>query len=278
VCRFLQLVFALTFAAATGAASAQTPSSAVDVATYVEVVPSAVATGTALLKQYRAASRKQDGNLRFDVLQELERPSRFAIVEAWRDPAAHDAHVQAASTKEFRDKLSPIQAAPPDERITSALYTAQGRNKSQPGEVYVLTHVDVIPAGKDDAMAALKTMNGDSAADQGNITHEVWQQANRANHFTVVESWTSRKMLDSHASALHTRAFRNSLAKIAGALYDERFYAELNDQAHVEATESARHQANVRPHGDATVPVPTDAADHARRSGDVNYLVGGAKD
>jgi quinol monooxygenase YgiN len=274
VCRFLQLVFALTIAAATGAASAQTPSNAVDVATYVEVVPSAVATGAALLKQYRAASRKQDGNLRFDVLQELERPNRFAIVETWRDPAAHDAHAQAASTKEFRDKLNPIEAAPPDERITSALYVAQGRNKIQPGAVYVLTHVDVIPAGKDDAMAALKTMNGDSAADQGNISHEVWQQANRANHFTVVETWTSRKMLDSHASALHTRSFRNGLAKIAGALYDERFYAELSDQPIRAETTTERVHSETTNRARAE---PT-TTDHAARPADTNYLVGGAKD
>ena len=51
-----------------------------------------------LLEHYRDASRKEDGNLRFDVLQEIARPNRFAILEAWRDKAALDAHANAGST------------------------------------------------------------------------------------------------------------------------------------------------------------------------------------
>ena len=39
--------------------------------TYVEVVPSATARAIAMLKEYRDASRKEDGNLRFEVLHEL---------------------------------------------------------------------------------------------------------------------------------------------------------------------------------------------------------------
>ena len=77
-------------------------------------------------------------------------------------------------------------------------------------------------------MAALKAMSEDTANDAGNIRYEVLQQANRGNHFTVVETWADRKALDAHAMAAHTRAFRNKLAPIAGALYDERIYEALN--------------------------------------------------
>ena len=195
--------------------------------TYVEAMPNAIAPASALLKRYRDASSHEDGNLRAEVLQELERPNRFAIVEAWRDKAALDAHEQSADTTDFREKMKAIEAAPYDERINSQLYTAQTKNERQAGALYVVTHVDVIPPGKDDCMAGLKAMSIDTAADAGNISYEVLQQANRGNHFAVLEVWTNRKMLDGHAMAAHTRAFRAKLTPIAGALYDERIYKAL---------------------------------------------------
>jgi quinol monooxygenase YgiN len=198
------------------------------VATYVEMMPNAVAAGAALLKQYRAGSAKEDGNLRADALQETERPNRFVLIEAWRDKAALDAHAQSANTAKFRDKLKTVADAPYDERITNALYATQGKNESQSGAFYVVTHVDVIPPGKDDCMAALKAMSTDTANDSGNISYQVLQQTNRSNHFTVVEAWTNRKAIDAHAMAAHTRAFRDKLIPIAGALYDERIYKALN--------------------------------------------------
>jgi len=43
----------------------------------------------------------------------------------------------------------------------------------------------------------------------------------------VVEVWANRKALDDHANAKHTRAFREKLSPMAGALFDERFYMVL---------------------------------------------------
>ena len=225
---FLQPIIGLFIATAGFLPSAHAQGNAVYVATYIEVMPTAVVPGIALLKQYRDASSKEDGNLRAVALAEIERPNRFVVVEAWRDKAALEAHGQSAATSKFRDELKPIAEAPYDERITNALYVTQGKNESRSGALYVVTHVDVIPAGKDDCMAALKAMSVDTAADAGNISYEALQQANRGNHFTVVEAWSDRKALDAHAMAAHTRAFRDKLGPIAGALYDERIYKALN--------------------------------------------------
>ncbi len=226
--QFFRLALGVAIAVAALGRAVHAQDNAVYLATYVEVMPNSVASGAALLKRYRAESLKEDGNLRFDVLQEIARPNRFAIVEAWRDQAALDAHARTASTLQFRDRLKAIQDAPYDERDNHALYLGQGENENRAGAIYVVTHVDVIPSGKDDCMAALKAMSVDTAKDPGNISYEVLQQANRGNHFTVVEEWTNRKALDAHAMAAHTRAFRAKLIPIAGALYDERIYKALS--------------------------------------------------
>ena len=225
---FFQPVIGVFIATAALLPSAHAQGSAVYLATYVEVMPDTIAPGIALLKQYRAASVKEYGNLRAEALAEIERPNRFVILEAWRDKAALDAHSQSAATLKFHDTLKPIADAPYDERINAALYVTQGKNESQSGAIYVVTHVDVIPAGKDDCMAALKAMSADTAGDAGNISYEVLQQANRGNHFTVIEAWTNRKALDAHAMAAHTRAFREKISPVAGALYDDRIYKALN--------------------------------------------------
>jgi quinol monooxygenase YgiN len=225
---FFQPMIGVFIVVATLAPPAHAQGNAVYLATYVEVMPNAVAPGIALLKQYRDASLKEDGNLRAVALAEIERPNRFVVVEAWRDKAALEAHGQSAATLKFRDKLKPIADAPYDERITNALYVTQGKTESQSGALFVVTHVDVIPPGKDDCMAALKAMSADTASDAGNISYEVLQQANRGNHFTVIEAWTNRKALDAHAMAAHTRAFREKISPVAGALYDERIYKALN--------------------------------------------------
>jgi quinol monooxygenase YgiN len=224
---FFRLALALLVsAAALGTAYAQ--GDAVYIVTYVEVMPNEVADGATLLKRYRDASRKEDGNLRFDALVEIARPNRFVIIETWSSKAALDAHDRSAATAQFRDKIKAIADAPDDQRINNALYNGRGPNRGRAGAVYVVTHVDVIPPGKDACMAALKAMSVDTPKDPGNISYEVMQQANRSNHFSVVEEWTDMKAADGHAMAAHTRAFREKLTPVAGAIYDERFYRALN--------------------------------------------------
>jgi quinol monooxygenase YgiN len=219
---------ALGLCIAAAASSAQAQRNAAYLVTYVEVMPNAPAAGIAVLKEYRDATAKEDGNLRVDALQEIDRPNRFVIVEAWRDQVALLAHGQGGSTLKFRVELAPISAAPFDERVTDALYVTAGKTDNRSGAIYVVTHVDVIPLGKDNCMAALKAMSADTPGDDGNIRYEVLQQSNRGNHFTVVETWASRDALDAHAMAAHTRAFRGKLAPLAGALYDERIYKALD--------------------------------------------------
>jgi len=180
-----------------------------------------------LLQHYRDVSQKEDSNLRTTVLQEIARPNRFAIIEIWKDKAASDAHDKASSSAELIEKVKAVSNAPFDRRLDSGLYL-DSRNGEKPRDaVYVLTHVDVVPSSKDDCMALLKSMSVDTPKDFGNIGYSVLQQANRANHFTVFEVWVNRKALDAHATAPHTRTFREKVLPMAGALYDERFYKVL---------------------------------------------------
>jgi quinol monooxygenase YgiN len=230
--RISSIALAIALAVILTTLTLERPARALDdtvyVATYVEVMPNAVAPAGALLRRYRDASRAEAGNLRFDVLAEIARPNRFVIVEAWSDKAAWSAHTQSAGAAQFREQLAAIQDAPPDVRLDNALYVERGTSEKAAGAVYVVTHIDVIPPGTEVALAALKAMSVDTPKDPGDIEYDVLQQADHANHFTVVEGWTDRAAADAHAMAAHTRGFREKLIPIRGALYDERLYNALD--------------------------------------------------
>ena len=51
----------------------------------------------ALLRQYREASRKEEGNVRLEVLQQHGRPDHFVLLETWKDQKALDAHGMATT-------------------------------------------------------------------------------------------------------------------------------------------------------------------------------------
>ncbi len=91
-----------------------------------------------------------------------------------------------------------------------------------------MTHVDVIPPQKDNAIVALKVLGEANRAAAGNVRFEIVQQTNRPNHFTVFEIWRSREAFDANGMSAHQREFRDKLAAMAGALYDERLYEILN--------------------------------------------------
>ena len=57
--------------------------------------------------------------------------------------------------------------------------------------------------------------------------YDVVQQTNRPNHFTVVEMWRSRNDHEANSMSAHQREFRDKLAQMTGALYDERLYEIL---------------------------------------------------
>ena len=70
-----------------------------------------------LLTRLAAASRKEEGNLRFDVMLHTMRPNHFTVIEEWQNPKTLDAHAAAAHTKEYRNSLAPIAGSPLDERL-----------------------------------------------------------------------------------------------------------------------------------------------------------------
>jgi quinol monooxygenase YgiN len=198
------------------------------IVTYVESRPTARDEAAALLKSYRDASRAATGNMRSVVVRSAVRPGQFVVAAAWKDKAAWDAHMAAAGTKAFRDKLNALRNAPADDRFHNSLSVGPMDVPQAVGALYAVTHVDVIPPQRENAVAALKILGEASRGAAGNLRYEIVQQTNRPNHFTVFEMWRSREAFDANGMSAHQREFRDKLAQMTGALYDERLYEILN--------------------------------------------------
>jgi quinol monooxygenase YgiN len=201
-------------------------STAVYVVTYFDVAPTAAAETATLLRQYAEAAHKEAGNLSLEAFEEIGRPNRFAILESWRDKPALEAHGATASTSAFSGRLKPLLISGTGARLLSAFSVSVAAPTAQPGAgtVYVLTHVDVPPPQKDQAIELQKALAAAARKDDGNLWFDVLQQIDRPNHFTLYEGWRDQKAFDASITAAHTKEFRQKLNPLEGALYDERLY------------------------------------------------------
>ena len=108
----------LTAVSASGSPDPQ----AVFVVSHVDIAPNSQGPPSGpLLTSLAEASRKEPGNLRFDIFQHTMRGNHFTVLEGWRNQQALDAHVAAAHTRQYRDTLQPMTGSPLDERVYKAV-------------------------------------------------------------------------------------------------------------------------------------------------------------
>ena len=215
---------ALTLATARLGYAEDAVNTPVYVLTYFDVAPTATPETATLLRQYAEAARKEPGNVSLQAFAEIGRPNRFAILESWRDKPALEAHGATASTSGFGDKLNPLLISGTGARLLSGFSVAAPTAQPGSGTVYVLTHVDVPPPQKDQAIELQKALAAAARKDDGNLWFDVLQQNDRPNHFTLYEGWRDQKAFDASIAAAHTKEFRQKLNPLEGALYDERLY------------------------------------------------------
>jgi quinol monooxygenase YgiN len=97
------------------------PQPALHIVTYVDVYPNFAAEAATLMSQMAVESRKEAGNVRFEVLRDTTRSNHFAIVEVWQTRQAFDTHTAAAHVRSVREKMQPSLGSPYDERLYNAL-------------------------------------------------------------------------------------------------------------------------------------------------------------
>jgi autoinducer 2-degrading protein len=57
-------------------------------------------------------TRKEPGNVRFDVLRSVEDPSRFFLYEVYQDEKDFKAHQQTEHYLRWKERVAPLMASP----------------------------------------------------------------------------------------------------------------------------------------------------------------------
>ena len=148
--------------------------------TNFDVAPAAAAQTVALLKQYRDAVRKEQGNQGVELFQEAGFPNRFAIHETWSNRAAFEANAKAPALEALHNGLGPIAGGPYDRRTyrplsIGAAHGASAGNTAPGGAVYMLIHLDVFPPGLSPTLDLVKQVATDARKGEGNLRYDVEQ-------------------------------------------------------------------------------------------------------
>jgi quinol monooxygenase YgiN len=195
------------------------------VITYIEVAPGTEAKALAALKALKTASTKDNGYLSMTVLQRNGQPNHFALIEHWKDNKTREAHADLPHVKSAREALKAIETAPYDERPHRELATGQN---NPGGTIYAVTHVDFVPTFRQQGEEMLQNFAFEGRRTDGNARFDVFTQASRPNHMTIVAVWNNLEAWKRHTAAAPTKEFREELLPKSGSLYDERLYRAVN--------------------------------------------------
>jgi quinol monooxygenase YgiN len=206
-----------------GAQAEGPPGAAIYAVTYFDIIPADVAKAMTVLRPFVQATRTENGNVEFTLLDEIARNGRMAMIEAWRDKAALEAH--HAAVEALANKLQSFFAAPFDARQFVPLSIGpRAYNANLGSAVYVLTHIDVFPAGKDEATLLVKSFVEASRKNKGAERFDALVWKAHPNHFELIETWTDPPARQAHADAEQTKIFRTKVVPLEGGLYDQRLY------------------------------------------------------
>ena len=200
------------------------------VVVYVEFKPANVRAGGDVLQQLDALAEDSAGVIRFDVLQQIDRPNFFALFEVWSNAQTFEDFQNSSETQAILAQLTPLLEAPLDQRPGNLLAgTVNPRSRhAQVRQIFVITHVDVDPQFVPQAQPLLNTFVADSLNDPGVQTFALLSQTPTLNHFQLIETFANLKAFEDHLSAQHTVDLRTNIDPLLGAPYDERLYQFVN--------------------------------------------------
>jgi quinol monooxygenase YgiN len=86
------------------------------VVTHIDVPGTSRDAALRLMQSFVDQSRRDAGNVRFDIVHQGDRTNHFTAIEAWADQKSDAAHELARHTRTFRDAMTPLLGALYDQR------------------------------------------------------------------------------------------------------------------------------------------------------------------
>lgn len=149
-----------------------------------------------LCKQHVAASREDEGNIAFDLMESATDSSKFLIFETWADQASLDKH---SASQHFADIVPQTSAL-----ATTVLQQMQAGAEPEGDFVLRLNCPTTVSAENREAVIALcKDLVASSLADEGNIAYDLYLSTTDPSKMLIFETWKDQASLDKHSAAEH---------------------------------------------------------------------------
>ena len=91
------------------------------VVTHIDVPGTSRDAALRLMQPFIGESRKESGNLRFDIVHQKDRTNHFTAIEVWANQKSVDDHQQTSQTRTFRTGMTPLLGALYDRRLYKPL-------------------------------------------------------------------------------------------------------------------------------------------------------------
>jgi quinol monooxygenase YgiN len=137
--------------------------------TYVEFQPAFKEVGGELLDQLASFGQKGKVRaIRFDVYPQIGRPNFYVLIEIWDSEDTRNTFQNLPKPHDLLSAIQPLLEAPFDERQGTLIQAGKVSQKGpQPGEIEVVTHIDIIPTFLDQATNPIQNFVALSGAETG---------------------------------------------------------------------------------------------------------------
>ncbi|MBO7418365.1 MAG: antibiotic biosynthesis monooxygenase [Bacteroidaceae bacterium] len=146
-------------------------------------------------KELVAASRKDKGNIDYDIYQSQTDKTQLMIFETWKDQASLDIHSAAPHFLRIVPQIA--NAAVGEMAIQSFTEAGEGN------EIRINCLLKVAPENVTKALGLAQELVEASRKDGGNIDYDIYQSQNDPTQLIIFETWKDQPSLDIHSAAEH---------------------------------------------------------------------------
>ena len=181
---------------------------------YVHVKPEHVADFIESIRVNHEHSVLEPGNLRFDILQSVDDPTRFVAYEAYRDEASAKAHKETAHYLAWRDKAADWMAEPRvGVRYDGLFPVVPGEVRRRQRVVFVgLVYIHVKPDHVTDFVNSMRANYEGSVLEPGNVRFDVLQSVDDPTRFVTYMAYRDVALVEAHRETAHYLVWRDEIA------------------------------------------------------------------
>ena len=186
----------------------------------IQVKPANVMDFLGAIRENHERSVREPGNVRFDILQSVDDPTRFITYMAYRDEATAKAHTSTPHLLAFRERVADWMVVPRENVRYNGLYPVHGQAPRAPapsrpmGEpMYVtMVYVHVKLEHVHDFIDAIRANHEGSVREPGNLRFDILQAADDPTRFVAYEAYVDEAAAKAHKETPHYLAWKEASA------------------------------------------------------------------